>query len=501
MSRWLDTYNSHAFRSAWDNLKTELDNLTIDDESVFPEVQELARLKKVISYVDGMIIGLDAEIVPISTWDNVNTYATSCQQEIQHYKNNKNIAYLQNANSHADNLLTYIRPYMVVGKNIDSALQSAIKSYAKTIEEYGESFRIKSSDLLLKTKDFNEQSQALFEQIEATDTLIKDFNNQLFGGDTPTNSIKNKVDELANDFERKHETISDYYNEVLIGDGDAISTKKAITQAKDSILAEKQKIEALLVTVETHVDDLTKFHHKIFGKLNENNELDDGLKAELDKRTKQLKDFEDIQQIKYNALIDKIESLMPGATSAGLATAYHDLKESFKEPIREASNLFFWSIGIIVLIAGFSTIESFGIKEIESIKDGVVIHSSGMPYVNFAKLTDLDTILKGLISKIPFYAPVLWLAFYASKRRSEFYRLQQEYAHKEALSKSYDKYKKQIDDLKDKDPELQKLLITSAINAIAYNASNTLDRKHGDKMPAYDLVEKVVESLKKSKDS
>ena len=49
---------------------------------------------------------------------------------------------------------------------------------------------------------------------------------------------------------------------------------------------------------------------------------------------------------------------------------------------------------------------------------------------------------------------------------------------------------------------MQKLLITKSFDAIAYNASNTLDRKHGDKMPVQDLIEKIVEvALKKSKDS
>jgi hypothetical protein len=192
---------------------------------------------------------------------------------------------------------------------------------------------------------------------------------------------------------------------------------------------------------------------------------------------------------------------MPGATSAGLASAYYDMKVSFNDPINGASKLFFWSVGIIVLIAALSTIDSIGIKDIESIKDGVTIHSAGMPYINFVKLNDWDAVLKGLVSKIPFYAPILWLALYASKRRSECQRLQQEYAHKEALSKSYDKYKKQIDDLGNQDMDMKKALIMKAVEAIAYNASNTLDRKHGDKMPTHDLIGKIVEAIPKVNES
>ena len=76
---------------------------------------------------------------------------------------------------------------------------------------------------------------------------------------------------------------------------------------------------------------------------------------------------------------------------------------------------------------------------------------------------DWETISKNLVGRLPIYIPILWLALYASKRRSEYQRLQQEYAHKEAIAKSFDKYKKQIEDLDNEDPELQKLLMQALI--------------------------------------
>ncbi|MGZ8160684.1 MAG: hypothetical protein ACXWT1_13615 [Methylobacter sp.] len=109
----------------------------------------------------------------------------------------------------------------------------------------------------------------------------------------------------------------------------------------------------------------------------------------------------------------------------------------------------------------------------------------------------MNTVLKGFLSRIPLYAPILWLALYSTKRRSEYQRLQQEYAHKEALAKSYGSYKKQIDDLDEENIEMQKILIMKAVDAIAYNASDTLDGKHGDKMPVHDLLEKYHSLIKK----
>ena len=107
-----------------------------------------------------------------------------------------------------------------------------------------------------------------------------------------------------------------------------------------------------------------------------------------------------------------------------------------------------------------------------------------------------ESVLKGLVYKTPIYVPIIWLAFVASKRRSEYQRLQQEYAHKEALAKSYDSYKKQLESLDDQDKSMQKELIRKAVDAIAYNASQTLDGHHGDKHPAQDLLGKVSDTVK-----
>jgi hypothetical protein len=104
--------------------------------------------------------------------------------------------------------------------------------------------------------------------------------------------------------------------------------------------------------------------------------------------------------------------------------------------------------------------------------------------ISFVSHETLEAGAKSMLLKLPVMAPLIWLAVFASIRRSQYERLQQEYAHKEALAKSYQSYKKQLEDLLTTEREsLQKDLINKAIEAIAYNASQTLDGKHRDKMP------------------
>lgn len=480
MSRWINHFKSHPFQSIWHQLKDELSNAKVDDQTVITDVTELARLKKVVAYIDGMIQSIDPELVPIATWDNFRDQATNCNQQISSYNSNRNIGHINTANNHADNLLTYIRPYMVVNGKVGTALQNSIKSYAETIEEYSNSYRNKSQELLDEIRLLKGNADTSFHALENIKQSIDQLNIELFGINLD-DGIQAKIKSLVSDFEAKYQTINAYYNETLIGDENDLSTKKEISFAKEAIVADQKSIKEILKSVEEKITELDDFHATIFGELNENNERNGGLSNDFDLRVKALKKFEEEQKTKYNALNEQIETLLPGATSAGLATAYSEMKASFDNPIKNSSRLFYGSVGILIFGAIWSSIESLGLS-IESMG-----FNSG---IKFVSLGEWDAIFKSLIYKLPFYAPVLWLAFYATKRRSEYHRLQQEYSHKEALAKSYKNYKQQLQDLGDKDPELQIEFIKKAIDAIAYNASQTLDKKHGDKTPIQEIIEK-----------
>src|SRR5690606_21929725 len=100
MSRWIEQFENHPFHAVWEDLLTKLKSTNVDDQTVTTSVQELARLKKVITFIDKLINSIDPELVPSATWDNVNSQATACLQQISHYNSNRNIGHIQNANAH-----------------------------------------------------------------------------------------------------------------------------------------------------------------------------------------------------------------------------------------------------------------------------------------------------------------------------------------------------------------------------------------------------------------
>ena len=85
----MDDFEQHAFQNDWKSLKDEVNQATVDDKTIVTSVDEVARLRKVIAYIDEIILGLDPELVPASTWANVNSQVTPCLQQVINYKSNR----------------------------------------------------------------------------------------------------------------------------------------------------------------------------------------------------------------------------------------------------------------------------------------------------------------------------------------------------------------------------------------------------------------------------
>lgn len=462
---------------------SDVEEATLDDNSVATSVAELARLKKVTAYLSELISSIDPELVPMNTWDSFNSQLSTCQQELNRYTSNRNVTHIEKCNSHADNLLSYVRPYMVPSEAALTAIQQGATAYADVAEKYVQDFGKAAKKHLEEISDLNSRSKNLHDGISEKAIEANELIEKLFGSeDVP--GIEEKVDGFAKKIEEWNSAINGLHEKLLVGTTEENSIEQHILTAKKDIDQHRNTIENSLSKIEKEIVDLEKFHIKVFGKIDEETEEQTGgLDSDLEILKSNLADFEDAQKLKYKALNEQIEALLPGATSAGLATVYRNLKDSFDYPIRSAEILFYVSIGILILaslVLATTEISWSGIK--------------------FIKITDWTTVLRSFAYKIPFYGPIIWLAYFATKRRSEAQRLQQEYAHKEALASSYNNYKKQILELDEEDSELRKDLIRKVVDAISLNASATLDSKHGDKMPSQEALDFLSKNAKMFKE-
>lgn len=478
MSRWLEQYENHPYATSWQTLNEVINKKEIDEKTNQTDTQELVRLRKVFNLLDSLISTLDPDLVPLSTWKSFQTESDLIVKDLNQFITDSTITHLENANNRIDKLFIVARPYIVAEGDAAIALRdAAIKSADQINEGY--------SQLKMEVKSHSEKIELSKE--EANTNLIKitkayerieGFEKLVFG-DGDTDGLEQKIKKLISDTEDHREKINQYHLEILVGNEEEPAIKQQIALAQKEVTDDRNSINKLLSEASEKIEKLKEFYATIFGDVN-SDKASQGLAEELKVRKDELKHFEKEQKKRYQALNDELNTLLPGATNAGLASAYYDMKISFDDPIRNASMLFYSSIAILMLSSFLLSVDSFG----------------GDSWIKFTELSDWDSLLKSLIYKLPFYGPILWLAFYASKRRSEYQRLQQEYAHKEALAKSYQSYKQQIEALKDDNDEMLKGLLTKSIETIAYNVSETLDKKHGDKMPIQEILENTTNGVR-----
>lgn len=121
----------------------------------------------------------------------------------------------------------------------------------------------------------------------------------------------------------------------------------------------------------------------------------------------------------YLALNQKIEGLLPNATSAGLASAFRNQKERFRKPQRNW--LFAFVVSIFLLLAV-----------------GLV----GAPITGAD--ASWDAIFRHLAMRLPLIVPLIWLGIYAGRNYMLALRVEEEYAFKEAVSTAFEGYKREM---------------------------------------------------------
>ncbi|MFG4430512.1 hypothetical protein ACF0AX_11705, partial [Acinetobacter baumannii] len=102
-----------------------------------------------------------------------------------------------------------------------------------------------------------------------------------------------------------------------------------------------------------------------------------------------------------------------------------------------------------------------------------------------------------LIFKFLINVPLIWIATIANINLNRFSRLEQEYSHKEALAKSYERYKTEIDELEklgvSGSEELKLKLLEINLDAFKVNPADHSDKAKPD-FSIFDLVKNKNDS-------
>lgn len=318
--------------------------------------------------------------------------------------------------------------------------------YKKEVNELKESFDKlieETKNNIQRIEEFKKELLDWSESEESTKVLI--------------DNAKIAIDKLQETAEEKFNEISQYYSTIFDWD----TENESLKQELESITKD---FKESLWAIQKQETEINTFYLKIFWQRNSEWKIEAWLQKEIDAKLAQINKVQETQTQNYKALFERIENLLPSATSAWLAHAYREQKESYKTPITTWNVVFIFTIIIMVVWGVWSVMD-------------ITTHG-------FLKPKDFNDAITTLLWKLPFLVPLIWLAWFASKKQAQNKRLQEEYAHREVMSKSFIWYKREIEKLDPKDSKwIATSLIKNIVDTINKNPSEVLDWIHSDKSP------------------
>lgn len=298
---------------------------------------------------------------------------------------------------------------------------------------------------------------ALMTQRDILKKEIEAYKNEINKVTDGKPSLREQMTSRLSTMEETIKTMSDnvdrintFHNELLHPkEGQTKSQLEIANEAFLKITADKEKSDTELKAIETFkVELLGDAEKNIIGQ----KQRFDTIESEIKNNIKAWEDNAD-------TLFKKIEGLIPGATATGLAKAYHFQRKSYNKPY------WLWASVFILTMCGTIWFAIANLKDAKSVEDAFI----------------------KVISRLPFFIPAFWLAIFASKQQSQNKRLEQEYAYKEALTKSYEADKREIEKLPESTErhQLSAKLLETMIDAAKFNPSETLGSKtHNDGPPS-----------------
>lgn len=463
--------------------------------------------------MDGIIKSLDGDLFPSQSYDTLKKNTVSLINTLNQFKTNRTEQNINGANVLIDNILLCLMPYEKISKR-------SITANMQNVKKYNDQVTTILDDTISKSGDLKVKMNTLIKEINEKQVKITEFFNELFTDNDERQSKKKQIDKLLTDITTQKNNINGFHDLIFRDvdnkkslkseleelktnfNNDLLSLNKQIDEEKAFIEKNNEFIEntrskssseikEIIGSSKETVSQLTDFYDQIFGVPQEDGSLSGGLEQEIEINKKKLIDLRTTQESEFSEALKKrksefenlktnIEKLLPGATSAGLASAFSAAKEAYKNKIWLFTGLFYASV-LILLGIGFIWLRN------------IIGANSGQSQSILATATT-GQLFNSLIFKLPIIIPLIWLATFSAKRRNEYTRLQEEYEHKWALTSSYLGFKQQINEMQTDDDTLTELLLKTAIETIGFNPSVTLSSKHDEKAP---IVGNIIDLLKK----
>lgn len=358
------------------------------------------------------------------------------------------------------------------------ATEGAVTAALGDLEKYRDQALAELQNLQQQISTNSESNKTLSDHIEQN----KQLHDQLL-------SAKVQVDEFVSSITQSHTKISAALNEAQKLPESVEATRKLVDESKElsnnhqSLLSHSMKRKA----------DIDELHKSICGYDVKNSEgvseHVDGLKDELENSYKSISDQTDFLDVRINELTDEIteshkkqlseellafgnlveesnekvsaisgqlQALLPGAMAAGLSAAYEAKKNDEETSLKGYERGFNWAIGGMALVS-----------LIPLAVDVYLLNWKGADLIQV--IQDTPNLI---ISILPLYFPVLWLAYSTNKKLNLSKRLIEEYTHKSVLGKTFSGLSNQIETLPHESAVKDELRTRLLFNVLQVSSEN-----------------------------
>lgn len=388
------------------------------------------------------------------------------------------------------NLIKLLNQFGYKNSRLDAIIKRSLGERKTAAEAFKETNRILDEIKNIKSQANEEfdkidelHSRCFPEDVESigdkVDALEKRLNDLLEEGGT-----FEEIKSVNVESQKMKEEIRTYYLKLFVGSESEESIKSSIESVDNEIKSKRQIIEAFVLR---YIDGYSKkaidsngveIEEIVKSKKQIIDELHSSFEEFIELEKQGIEEYKNQFLIYENLQKKRVEELLKTATNASLASSFETLKENIALKRESAEKAFI--VGLLLIVAGVL-----------------------LPYVSYIEelLFKPDQIYLNLLKRITITAPFIWFAIHQSIKVSQYFRLEQEYAHKEVVSRSFEGYKAQVNELyKDRDGshELLDKLLSSAISAISKNPTLVLDKIKAHHSPIGPLVESVSENVVKA---
>lgn len=134
MTAWAEQFQTHPVTGSWETLIQSVGDAALDEKTSVDTVEDLARLRKVVAYTDSKFRSIDPDLAVKGNLNTLHKVAQELINSINTFKADGNIGHLQNANNHADQLLTVIHQFPI---SLDRTYaQEDHEAYSETVSRY-----------------------------------------------------------------------------------------------------------------------------------------------------------------------------------------------------------------------------------------------------------------------------------------------------------------------------------------------------------------------------